>query len=232
MGQAFSRLPITFGLIATCVVVYLVVAVAGAEEGTPMNVGIMRQPGEVLRLGALVPALVAEGEAWRLLTSVFLHSSFVHLALNMISLYFLGSFAEVTFGRGRFLALYFISGIAGGLAYLYFGPFTAPAVGASGAIFGLLGGVFGFALRRGTFSLQNPIISQLLILTAINLFLGATIPNVSNTAHIGGLLGGLVYGWLFAPTVYSQKRFVAAAPVALAFGLEALLLGVWYLYSA
>jgi|SRR5215204_855587 rhomboid protease GluP len=232
MGQAFSRLPITFGLIAACVVVYLVVAVAGAEEGTPMNVGIMRQPGEVLRLGALVPALVAEGEAWRLLTSVFLHSSFVHLALNMISLYFLGSFAEVTFGRGRFLALYFISGIAGGLAYLYFGPFTAPAVGASGAIFGLLGGVFGFALRRGTFSLQNPIISQLLILTAINLFLGATIPNVSNTAHIGGLLGGLVYGWLFAPTVYSQKRFVAAAPVALAFGLEALLLGVWYLYSA
>ena len=232
MGQPFSRLPITFGLIAACVVVYLVVAVAGAEEGTPMNVGIMRQPGEVLRLGALVPALVAEGEAWRLLTSVFLHSSFVHLALNMISLYFLGSFAEVTFGRGRFLALYFISGIAGGLAYLYFGPFTAPAVGASGAIFGLLGGVFGFALRRGTFSLQNPIISQLLILTAINLFLGATIPNVSNTAHIGGLLGGLVYGWLFAPTVYSQKRFVAAAPVALAFGLEALLLGVWYLYSA
>jgi len=232
MGQAFSRLPITFSLIAACVVVYLVIAVAGAEEGTPMNVGIMRQPGEVLRLGALVPALVAEGEAWRLLTSVFLHSSFVHLALNMISLYFLGSFAEVTFGRGRFLALYFISGIAGGLAYLYFGPFTAPAVGASGAIFGLLGGVFGFALRRGTFSLQNPIISQLLTLTAINLFLGATIPNVSNTAHIGGLLGGLVYGWLFAPTVYSQKRFVAAAPVALAFGLEALLLGVWYLYSA
>ena len=232
MGQAFSRLPITFSLIAACVVVYLVVAVAGAEEGTPMNVGIMRQPGEVLRLGALVPALVAEGEAWRLLTSVFLHSSFVHLALNTISLYFLGSFAEVTFGRGRFLALYFISGIAGGLAYLYVGPFTAPAVGASGAIFGLLGGVFGFALRRGTFSLQNPIISQLLILTAINLFLGATIPNVSNTAHIGGLLGGLVYGWLFAPTVYSQKRFVAAAPVALAFGLEALLLGVWYLDSA
>ncbi len=230
--MVFSRLPVTFGLTTACVAVYLVVAAVGVEDGTPFNVSLVQQPGKVLILGALVPALVAEGEAWRLLTSVFLHSSFVHLALNMISLYFLGSFAEVTFGRGRFLALYFISGIAGGLAYLYFGPFTAPAVGASGAIFGLLGGVFGFALRRGTFSLQNPIISQLLILTAINLFLGATIPNVSNTAHIGGLLGGLVYGWLFAPTVYSQKRFVAAAPVALAFGLEALLLGVWYLDSA
>jgi len=225
----FSRLPVTFSLIAACVAVYLLVAAAGAATGVPLNVGLVRQPGEVLALGALVPALVAEGEAWRLLTSVFLHSGFLHLALNMISLYFLGSFAEVSFGRGRFLALYFVSGIAGGLAYLYFGSFTAPAVGASGAIFGLVGGVFGYAVRRGTFSLQNPIIGQLLILTAINLFLGASIPNVSNTAHVGGLLGGLVYGWLFAPTVYSQKRLVAATPIVLAFGLEALLLGLWYL---
>jgi rhomboid protease GluP len=229
---AFARLPVTFGLITACVAVYLLVAAAGAAGGVPLNVGLVRQPGGVLILGALVPEFVAEGESWRLLTSALLHSGFAHLLLNMISLYFLGSFAEVSFGRGRFLALFFISGIAGGLAYLYFGSFTAPAVGASGAIFGLLGGVFGYAIRRGTFSLQNPIISQLLILTAINLFLGATIPNVSNTAHIGGLLGGLVYGWLFAPTLYSQKKLTALAPIALAFGLEALLLGVWYLYFA
>jgi rhomboid protease GluP len=227
---AFSRLPVTFGLITACVLVYLLVAAQGAALGVPFNVGLVEQPGRVLALGALVPALVAEGEAWRLLTSIFLHSGFIHLAMNMISLYFLGSFAEVSFGRGRFFALYFISGIAGSLAYLYFGSFDTPAVGASGAIFGLLGGVFGFAIRRGTFSTRNPVISQLLILTAINLFLGATIPNVSNTAHVGGLLGGLVYGWLFAPTVYSQKRLVAATPIVAAFGLEALLLGVWYLY--
>ncbi len=226
-----SRLPVTFGLVAACVAVYLLVAAVGATVGTPFEDGILRQPGNVLELGALVPALVAEGEAWRLVTSAFLHSSFLHLALNMISLYFLGSFAEVQFGSSRFLALYFVSGIAGGLAYLYFDSSDLrPAVGASGAIFGLLGGVFGYALRRGTFSLQNPIIAQLLFLTAINLFLGATIPNVSNTAHIGGLLGGLVYGWLFAPTVYSQKRLVAATPIAVAFGLEAVLLGIWYLY--
>ena len=195
-----------------------------------MSEGLLLQPREVLALGALVPALVAEGEAWRLLTSVFLHSGFAHLAMNMISLYFLGSFAEITFGRGRFLALYFISGIAGGLAYLYFGAFNSPAVGASGAIFGLLGGVFGLAIRRGTFSLRNPVINQLLILTAINLFLGATIPNVSNTAHMGGLVGGFIFGYLMAPTVHSQKRLTAAAPTLLAFGLEALLLGVWFLF--
>jgi rhomboid protease GluP len=217
---------------AACVLVYLLVAAQGAAIGVPLGNGILRQPGEVLILGALVPAFVAEGEAWRLLTSAFLHSGVTHLAMNMISLYFLGSFAEASFGRGRFFALYFISGIAGGLAFLYFGSFTAPAVGASGAIFGLLGGVFGFALRQGTFSLQNPVIAQLLFLTAINLFLGATIPNVSNTAHLGGLVGGLVFGWLMAPTVYSRKKFVAVTPILAAFGLEALLLGIWYLYFA
>lgn len=228
--MAISRLPVTFGLIAACVLVYVLVALEGAAVGVPPNVGLVQQPEAVLRLGALVPALVAQGEAWRLITSAFLHSGFVHLALNMLSLYFLGSFAEVTFGRSRFLALYLISGIAGGLAYLYFGSFNAPAVGASGAIFGLLGGVFGFAIRRGIFSTRNPVISQLLLLTAINLFLGATIPGVSNTAHIGGLLGGLVFGYLMAPTVYAQKKLVATAPILLAFGLEAVLLGLWYLF--
>lgn len=228
--MAFSRLPITFGLIAACAVVYVLVAAAGPTVGAPLGRGLLLQPQEVLALGALVPALVAEGEAWRLLTSLFLHSGFAHLAMNMISLYFLGSFAEVSFGRGRFLALYFISGIAGGLAYLYFGAFNSPAVGASGAIFGLLGGVFGFAIRRGTFSMRNPIINQLLILTAINLFLGATIPNVSNTAHIGGLVGGFVFGYLMARPVYSQKRLTATTPTLVAFGFEALLLGAWFLF--
>ena len=228
--MAFSRLPITFGLIAACAAVYVLVAAAGSTVGAPLVRGLLLQPQEVLALGALVPALVAEGEAWRLLTSLFLHSGFTHLALNMISLYFLGSFAEVSFGRSRFLALYFISGIAGGLAYLYFGAFNSPAVGASGAIFGLLGGVFGFAIRRGTFSMRNPVINQLLILTAINLFLGATIPNVSNTAHIGGLVGGFVFGYLMAPPVYSQKRLTATTPTLIAFGFEALLLGAWFLF--
>ena len=230
--MAISRLPVTFGLIAACVLVYMLVALQGAAVGVPPNVGLVQQPEAVLSQGALVPALVAQGEAWRLITSVFLHSGFVHLALNMLSLYFLGSFAEVTFGRSRFLTLYLISGIAGGLAYLYFGSFNAPAVGASGAIFGLLGGVFGYAIRRGTFSTRNPIISQLLLLTGLNLFLGFTIPGVSNTAHIGGLLGGLVFGYLMAPTVYSRKRLVATAPIAAAFGLEAILLGLWYLFLA
>lgn len=224
------RLPATFGLIAACVSVYFAVAVVGSQTGTPLNVGLVSQPGNVLILGALVPLYVAQGEAWRLVTSAFLHAGFIHLAMNMLALYFLGSFAEITFGRNRFFALYFISGIAGGLALLYFGAANSPAVGASGAIFGLAGGVFGFAVRRGTFSTRDPVLRQLLFITAINLAIGATIPGVSNTAHVGGLMGGLIFGYLMAPTVFSQKRLVAATPVLAAFGLETLLLGIWYLY--
>jgi rhomboid protease GluP len=190
------------------------------------------QPGQVLERGALVPVLVAQGEAWRLLSSMFLHAGFAHLALNMLSLYFLGSFIEGAFGRGRYLALYLLSGISGGLAYLYFGAFDGAAVGASGAIFGLLGGVLGYSLRRGTFSWQNPLIRQLLILLALNLYLGFSIANISNTAHIGGLLGGVAFGWLVAPTVYAQKRLRAFSPVAVLLSAEVILLATWLLYFA
>ena len=188
----------------------------------------MVQPGQVLNEGALIPALVAQGEAWRLLSSMFLHSGAFHLGLNMMSLYFLGAFIEEAFGRGRFLALYLLSGVSGGLAYLYFGGFNVPAVGASGAIFGLLGGVLGYALRRGTFSWQNPLIRQLLILLALNLYIGFSVPNISNTAHLGGLVGGFVFGWLVAPTIYSRKRLRAISPRALMLGAELLLLAAWF----
>lgn len=188
---------------------------------------MVTQPGQILGNGALVPAFVAEGQAWRLVSSVFLHSGFVHLALNMLSLYFLGSFVEASFGRGRFLALYLLSGLSGGIAYLYFGGFGTPAVGASGAIFGLLGGVLGYAVRRGTFSWQNPVIRQLLILLAINLYIGLSIEGVSNTAHMGGLAGGLVFGFLVAPTVYSQKLARALSPILIVLAVEVLLFGLW-----
>ena len=224
-----SRLPVTFGLIAACVAVYIAVALAGQTYGYPLNVGLVTQPDEVLAQGALLPAAVAGGEVWLLLTSMFLHSGFIHLALNMLSLYFLGSFVEQAFGRSRFLALYLCSGLAGGIAYLYFGGFDEPAVGASGAIFGLLGGVLGYSLRNGTFSWQNPLIRQLLILTALNLYFGFSVPNISNTAHIGGLVGGAAFGWLTAPTVYSGKKLRAATPTIILFGAELILLALWLL---
>jgi rhomboid protease GluP len=215
------------------VLVYAGIAALGVEEyGYSWSAALVIQPGEVLDDGALIPALVAQGEVWRLLSSMFLHSGISHLALNMLSLYFLGSFVEVAFGRDRFFALYLLSGISGGVAYLYFGKFGAPAVGASGAIFGLLGGVLGHSLGRGIFSWQNPLIRQLLLLLALNLYLGFSIPNISNTAHLGGLAGGFAFGWLTATTVYSRKRLRALSPVAVVLGAEILILAAWFLFLA
>ena len=227
-----TRLPITFGLISACVTVYIAVAVAGQTYGYPLNFALVTQPPEVLALGALVPSSVANGEVWLLVSSMFLHAGFIHLALNMLSLYILGSFVEVAFGRGRFLALYLTSGLAGGIAYLYFGDFDGSVVGASGAIFGLLGGVLGYSLRRGTFSWQNPLIRQLLILTALNLYFGFSVSNISNTAHIGGLVGGLAFGWLVAQTVYSKNTVRAAIPTVIVLGIELILLATWFLFVA
>lgn len=218
------RLPVTFALMAASVAVFFGVALlSGAEAGS----AIASQPAWMIQGGGLTPASVAGGELWRLLTSMFLHAGIIHVAVNMLALYFLGSFAEQTFGSGRFFALYLVSGIAGGVAYLYFGSFTTPAVGASGAIFGILGGILGFALRQGTFSLRNPVIMQLVLITAINLFIGASIPSISNTAHVGGLVGGLFFGALIANSVYSRKRGAVVAPLLLTLGLEVLLVALW-----
>lgn len=204
-------------------------AAVGVTSGlAEWNEALVIQPGGVLFDGALIPQDVAGGGAWRLVSSVFLHSGAVHLGLNMLSLYFLGSFVETAFGRGRFLAVYLLSGLSGGLAYLYFGGFDVPAVGASGAIFGLLGAILGYSLRRGTFSWQNPVIRQLLILLAINVYLGISIAGVSNTAHMGGLAGGLLFGFLVAPSVYARKTARALAPVLIVLGVEVVLLGAWY----
>lgn len=224
----FQRLPVTFSLIAASVTVF-VGAILLSGPGWASSLAF--QPAWVIEGGGLLPRNVAGGELWRLLTSMFLHAGLIHIAVNMLALYFLGSFAEQTFGSGRFLALYLVSGIAGGVAYLYFGSFTTPAVGASGAIFGILGGILGFALRRGTFSMRNPVITQLVFIAAINLFIGASIPNISNTAHIGGLVGGLFFGALIANSLYSRKRGAIAAPLLLTLGLEALLVALW-MFSA
>lgn len=228
--QTFARLPVTASLIAANVLVYLAVSILDASSGTAWNVALVNQVGTVIDNGALLPTAVAQGEAWLLLTSIFLHSGLIHLAFNMVALYFLGTFAESAFGQWRFFTLYLLSGLSGGLAYLYFGNFTQPAVGASGAIFGLLGSILGYALRNGTFSWQNPLIRQLLILLALNVYLGLSISNISNTAHMGGLAGGFIFGWLMAPTVYSQKKLRSLTPVFIVLGVELALLALWWLY--
>ena len=133
---------LTYALIGICVVTFIG-ELAGGASATGGGLGTSKLFVE----GALRGSDVADGDYWRLLTAGFLHASFFHLAVNMYSLYYVGTIMEQVIGRWRFLLLYLASGLAGSAGALVLSPLT-PTVGASGAIFGVLGGLFILERRR------------------------------------------------------------------------------------
>lgn len=133
---------------------------------------------------ALSPGTVAAGEWWRLVTSGFLHIGPLHIAFNMFALWIIGRDMEMLLGRGRFLAVYLLGMLGGAAAVMVlYGPGEYVA-GASGAVFGLMGGLVVALLR-----LRRPL-NQVLGLLAVNLALGFFVPGISWQAHLGGLLAG------------------------------------------
>lgn len=157
-------------------------------------------------------------EPWRMLTSVFVHSTqlLFHVALNMYTLWIFGQLLEGLLGRWRFLALYLISGLAGSVAALWLADPRTGVVGASGAIFGLMGAFLVIQRRLGGNA------TQLLILVGINLVIGF-VPgfNISWQAHLGGLIGGALVGLIFVET---RKRDQQRLQVWLLAALVAVLL--------
>ncbi len=147
-------------------------------------------------------------QPWRVLTSVFEHGGFFHILINMWCLWNLGRMAEQVYDKGTYLAAYLLCGVGGSLACLWWSPMAA-TVGASGAIFGVAG------LLITTFWLgqlpiprerTNAMLQSLLGFAGFNLFFGAAMPGISNSAHIGGLFTGLILGGLMAPSLTSDPR--------------------------
>jgi membrane associated rhomboid family serine protease len=155
---------------------------------------------ELIAWGANVGVLTFSGEWWRLLTNVFVHGGFLHIAFNMWCLWNLGQLCESLYGRWTYAAIYLICGIGASLASAAWHPFV-PSVGASGAIFGLAGALI-TALKLGEFSVPRSALSGTLrslgAFVVYNLIFGAIIPGIDNTAHIGGLITGLIVGALIA----------------------------------
>lgn len=137
----------------------------------------------------------ASFEPWRMLTTALVHGSILHVALNMYTLWIFGQILEAMLGRGRFFTLYLLSGLAGSLGVLFLAGPGVPVVGASGAIFGLMGAFLVIQRRLGGNS------AQLLVLVGINLVIGF-IPGlgIAWQAHVGGLVGGAVIGLIFVQT--------------------------------
>jgi membrane associated rhomboid family serine protease len=140
---------------------------------------------------------------------MFLHGSFLHIALNMYSLYYVGSILEIQIGRLQFLLLYFASGIAGSAGALVLSPLS-PTVGASGAIFGVLGALF-ILERRGSIATGGQI-AGLIVLNLVFTF--ALAAHISVGGHVGGLIGGIVLMSLFHRLRRSQTLYVVGATAA------------------
>jgi len=145
-------------------------------------------------------------QPWRMLTSTFMHASVLHLLFNMFSLFIFGPVIENAVGRARFAALYLLAGFGGSLAVLL-APDQA-VVGASGAIFGLLGAFFIIQRRLGG---NN---AQLLVLIGLNVAFGFIVPNVAWQAHVGGLVVGAAVAAVYMATRHRSKKAVQIASVA------------------
>lgn len=152
--------------------------------------------------------LVAPLEPWRMITTMFVHSPFniqvpttiFHILFNMYSLFIFGSVLERAIGRGRFLALYLIAGLGGSVAVDLVAHPLQPVVGASGAIFGLMGAFFVIHRRFGGNS------TQLFVVIGLNLVIGFVVPGIAWEAHVGGLITGILVGLIYVGTPSHHQR--------------------------
>ncbi len=173
-----KKIIITYTLMALCAFLFLLTYVLGSgslDGRTLYNFGAVSAPA------------IKSGEFWRLLTGTFLHAGIIHLFVNMYSLAVIGSQLENFIGKKKFLFVYIISAISGSLMSCLFS--NNLSVGASGAIFGLLGSILYFGYHYRLY-LGNVLRAQIIPLILMNLFLGFMISGIDNAAHVGGLIGG------------------------------------------
>jgi membrane associated rhomboid family serine protease len=212
VGAVATEPALTYILIGINVAIALGSMLSGASATGGGGLG----GPSLIEEGAVSRATIADGEYWRLLTAGFLHAGLFHVLFNMFALYILGGLLEPAIGRLRFGLIYFVSLLAGsfGALLLQQRGFT---VGASGAIFGLMGAAVIVMRNRG----MNPMESGLGIWIGLNLLITFTIPGISIGGHIGGLLGGgLAAVVLF--DLGERVRIPPAVPAAVVVALGAL----------
>jgi membrane associated rhomboid family serine protease len=207
-------------LIAANVAVFLAILAASPR--------LQPSPETLLRFGAL-PAPLPRDQWWRLLSAMFVHVGFLHLAFNMLALSMFGPPVEARYGRLRFLALYLASGLLGGAFSL---ALTSGGIraGASGGVFGILGAWIAFFVRHRALRGAREQLRSLAFLVGINLLLGATLGGIDNMAHLGGLLGGFVVATALEQSIRLRERALRGL-VGLA-GYAAVVVGAVWALSA
>ena len=192
--------PATIALFAINALVFAIMVLRGVSFFLPT-------PQQAIAFGADFGPLTLNGQWWRLVTSMFVHFGIIHIGLNMWCLWNLGRAAEILMGRFSYLLAYFVSGIFGSIASVYWHPLAAGA-GASGAIFGMAGVLVTFVYMKKTpahLQINKKMLSSLGTFIFYNLVIGASIPGISNAAHIGGLVMGALVGALLPPASASES---------------------------
>jgi membrane associated rhomboid family serine protease len=209
-GYAPGDPVLTYGLIAMNVLVYFGSVISGSSVAGGGFGG-----SQVIADGGLSRAAIHNGELWRLVTSGFLHAGLFHLLFNMYALYILGQLLEPAVGKLRFGVIYFVSLLAGSFGALLLQP-TGLTVGASGAVFGLMGAAIVVMRHRGIDAMQ----SGLGVWLFLNLAITFTISGISIGGHLGGLAGGVLAALLLVQLPH-RVRMPKLAPVAMAVAIGA-----------
>ncbi len=196
-----ARVIVTPALIGINVAVFVAMIVGGINFMEPVG-------NALIPWGTNFGPLTLGGQWWRLFTSMFLHFSIFHILLNMWAFWNIGPLAERLFGSRRFLLLYLFAGLCGSEASLLWNPIVNSA-GASGAIFGVLGGLLAFMLNPKTkipASVSANQRNSALVFIGYNLLNGFSHAGIDNACHIGGLLGGMAMGWLLSQPLDAAAR--------------------------
>ena len=178
---------VSYIIMGICLILYLLTSIASSNFLT-------QDPNVLYNYGALVSFDIIGNnylELFRLISSIFLHGGIIHLLCNMYSLYIIGPQLESFFGKTKFIIIYIFSGIVGNLLSMTLLQSNVVSVGASGALFGLLGSLLYFGYHYRVY-LSGVIKSQIIPLIILNLLIGFSVPGINNLAHIGGLIGGLL----------------------------------------
>jgi membrane associated rhomboid family serine protease len=208
-------IPVIWALLTLNIGIYYLMwlwrrSLPGGALGSMLGWGWNSPYDAILRADQLVEwgsnkgSLTLHGEPWRIVTSLFLHGSILHLAFNMFALWQVGQLVERLFGSLRFTALYLIAGVCGSIASVMWNP-NVNSVGASGAIFGIVGGLFAFMQRENSGvppTVVKDLRGSLLPFLVFNLAAGFLYPHTDNAAHIGGLVGGWLAGHLLARSLH------------------------------
>ena len=199
---------VVYALLAVNVLMYAVTLVFTAlRDGTVIPPFDDPFSTVLYQLGAKYGPAIDAGQYWRFLTPIMLHGGLLHLGFNSYALYALGPETERIYGSGRFFAIYVLAGLAGSIASYVRSP--SLSIGASGAIFGLIGALAAFfysarSLIGAEASRQQ--VQQLIAMAAINIVLGFAVEAIDNAAHIGGLVAGGLAGFALAPRYAIDDR--------------------------